>query len=198
MDGVILGPWTHVRASANLNANTQGSTSLPKARKASEISRNLSGAILPRSSQLLTPDGPIPATEAAAVVPPRASTTASTVVSMRLYSSRNVKMSSLHASGVDFTRRELPEWGMPESNKLLAARLKSTREALDLVPAELCKRLKIGANAWSQYESGARRITIPVAIKFCNEYGLTLDWIYRADPSRLPYELRLRLPADVA
>lgn len=107
-------------------------------------------------------------------------------------------MSSLHAKGVDFTSRESPKWDMPESNKSLAARLKMTREALEVTPAEVCKRLKIGANAWSQYESGARRITVQVAIKFCNEYGITLDWIYRADPSRLPYELRMKLPAEVA
>jgi transcriptional regulator with XRE-family HTH domain len=87
---------------------------------------------------------------------------------------------------------------MPESNKSLASRLKTTREALDVKPAEVCKRLKVGANAWSQYESGERRITLPVAIKFCEEYGLTLDWIYRADPSRLPHEVRMKLPPQAA
>lgn len=87
---------------------------------------------------------------------------------------------------------------MPESNKSLANRLKLTREAIGVSPAEVCKRLKVGASAWSMYESGERRITIPVAIKFCSEYGLTLDWIYRADPTRLPYEVRTKLPAEVA
>lgn len=87
---------------------------------------------------------------------------------------------------------------MPESNKSLAHRLKITREALNVKPAEVCKRIKVGANAWSMYESGERRITIPVAIKFCDEFGLTLDWIYRADPSRLPYEIRIKLPPEAA
>jgi len=107
-------------------------------------------------------------------------------------------MSSLHVKGVDFTRCELPKWGMPESNKSLANRLKITRDALGVKPAEVSKRLKVGANAWSMYESGERRITLPVAIKFCTEYGLTLDWIYRADPSRLPHEVRMKLPPEVA
>jgi transcriptional regulator with XRE-family HTH domain len=107
-------------------------------------------------------------------------------------------MSSLHTKRVDFTGRELPKWGMAESNKSLANRLKLTREALDLKPAEVCKVLKVGANAWSQYESGERRITIRVAIKFSEAYGLTLDWIYRADPSRLPHEIRLKLPSTAA
>ena len=87
---------------------------------------------------------------------------------------------------------------MPESNKALSNRLKFTREALGVKPADVCKRLKVGANAWSQYESGERRITLQVAIKFCAEYGLTLDWIYRAEPSRLPHDIRMRLPSEVA
>jgi len=87
---------------------------------------------------------------------------------------------------------------MPESNKSLANRLKITREALGVKPAEVCKRIKVGANAWSMYESGERRITLQVAIKFCSEYGLTLDWIYRADPSRLPHEVRMKLPPEAA
>jgi transcriptional regulator with XRE-family HTH domain len=99
---------------------------------------------------------------------------------------------------VEFTSRELPKWDMPESNKSLANRLKITREALGVKPAEVCKRIKVGPNAWSMYESGERRITLQVAIKFANEYGLTLDWIYRADPSRLPYEVRIKLPPEAA
>ena len=87
---------------------------------------------------------------------------------------------------------------MPESNKSLANRLKITREAIGVKPAEVCKRIKVGANAWSMYESGERRITLQVAIKFCAEYGLTLDWIYRADPSRLPHEVRMKLPHEAA
>ncbi len=146
----------------------------------------------------MTADGPTAATAAVLVGPPKASMTASTELSIPLHSSRNVKMSSLHEVRVDFTSRELPKWVMPESNKSLAHRLKVTREALGVKPAEVCKRIKVGANAWSMYESGERRITLQVAIKFCAEYGLTLDWIYRADPSRLPHEVRMKLPPEAA
>ena len=68
-----------------------------------------------------------------------------------------------------------------------------TREALGIKPADVCKRIKVGRNAWSQYESGERRITLRVAIKFCEEYGLSLDWIYRADPSKLSNDIRLNM-----
>jgi transcriptional regulator with XRE-family HTH domain len=100
--------------------------------------------------------------------------------------------------GVDFTLREPQEYTMPETNKSLAARLKTTRIALGVTPAGVCKILKVGANAWSQYESGERRITVRVAIKFCDAFGLTLDWIFRADPSRLSHEIRMKLPLDAA
>lgn len=189
----------HARASsATLKPKTLGSASIPKARSASVISMKLSGGISPRTRQLTTAEAVTVATAAVLVGPPNASITASTELSMLIDSSRNVKMSSLHATGVDFTVCELPKWPMAESNKSLAKRLKSTREALDLKPADVCKILKVGANAWSQYESGERRITLRVAIKLCEAYGLTLDWVYRADPSRLPHDVRIKLPPEAA
>ena len=64
---------------------------------------------------------------------------------------------------------------------------------LGLTAAELCKAIDVKANRWSQYESGERPITLPVAIAICDEYGLSLDWIYRGDPQRLPHELRIKI-----
>jgi len=199
MVGNVVPFRIHARASsAGLKPKTEGSTSIPIAFSAPWISKKFSGGISPRTRQLTTAEAPTPATKAVLVGPPRAAITVSTDLSIPLHSSRNVKMSRLHASGVDFTICELPKWGMPESNKSLANRLKITREAIGVKPAEVCKRIKVGANAWSMYESGERRITLQVAIKFCAEYGLTLDWIYRADPSRLPHEVRMKLPHEAA
>jgi len=82
---------------------------------------------------------------------------------------------------------------MAETNKSLADRVKLTREALEISAADLCKRLDIDANRWSQYESGKRRITMPVANKLCDEFDLSLDWIYRANPAQLPHALRLKM-----
>lgn len=83
--------------------------------------------------------------------------------------------------------------GMVETNKSLANRVKLTREALDISAADLCKRIKIKENRWSQYESGERRITIDVANRLCDEFNLSLDWIYRANPAQLPHVLRLKM-----
>ena len=82
---------------------------------------------------------------------------------------------------------------MVESSKALANRLKLTREALGISAADLCKRIRIKQNRWSQYESGERRITVEVAMKLCDEFGLSMDWIYRADPAQLPHTLRLKM-----
>lgn len=82
---------------------------------------------------------------------------------------------------------------MPDTLKAMGRRLKITREALELSAAELCKRIDCAPNRWSQYESGKRAITVPVAIALCEEFGLSLDWIYRADPSRIPHEVRIRM-----
>lgn len=83
--------------------------------------------------------------------------------------------------------------GMAESSKSLAHRLKITREALELTAAELCKTIDVKPNRWSQYESGERRITLDVATRLCDEFGLSLDWIYRANPAALPNALRLKI-----
>lgn len=82
---------------------------------------------------------------------------------------------------------------MPEQLKALAKRLRMTREALGLSAADLCKLIDCAPNRWSQYESGKRPITVPVAIAMCDEFGLSLDWIYRADPAKIPHELRLKM-----
>ena len=89
-------------------------------------------------------------------------------------------------------------FAMAESIKTLAGRLKITREALGISAADLCKRIKIKPNRWSQYENGERRITLPVAEKLCEEFGLSLDWIYRANPAQLPNSLRLKMRAQAA
>ena len=87
---------------------------------------------------------------------------------------------------------------MVESSKSLANRLKLTREALEISAADLCKRIDVKQNRWSQYESGERRITTTVAIRMCDEFGLSLDWIYRGDPSSLPHSLRLKMRKTAA
>jgi ribosome-binding protein aMBF1 (putative translation factor) len=119
--------------------------------------------------------------------------TASTDLSMLIDSSQTVKVSSLHATAVESLLHVAFNRRMAETLKSLAARLKTTREALELSAAELCRRIDCKANRWSQYEGGERKITLEVANALCDEFGLSLDWIYRGNPAQLPHALRIKI-----
>jgi DNA-binding XRE family transcriptional regulator len=195
------GRQRHVRASAvaiSLKPKTEGEASLPCAAKALRTIVKLPCDIRPLFTQLLTAGAVTPTSDATAAFPPKAFTTSSTELSMPLKCSRNVNLSSLHGLAVEkrlpvrFTRH------MRQSTKVLAKRLETTRLALEMSAADLCKRIDIKPNRWSQYESGERRITEAVAIALCEEFALTLDWIYRGDPSHLPHALRLKMKPAAA
>jgi len=47
-------------------------------------------------------------------------------------------------------------------------------------------RANLKPNRYSQYETGVQALTIDAALTICNEYGISLDWLYRGDRSRLP------------
>ena len=45
----------------------------------------------------------------------------------------------------------------------------------------------------------ARALTIDAAQKLCDEYGVTLDWLYRADRSMVPHRLAIEItPTEAA
>ena len=81
---------------------------------------------------------------------------------------------------------------MVQPLKVVAKRLILTRDALNRTAAEICREIGCKPNRWSQYESGERRITLEIAERLCDKYGLTLDWIYRGDPSGLPQRLDIK------
>jgi transcriptional regulator with XRE-family HTH domain len=68
-------------------------------------------------------------------------------------------------------------------------RLRYTRRALGVNQREFATRAKLKANRYSQYETGARALSIEAALRICNEYGISLDWLYRGDRSNLPHKL---------
>src|SRR5215467_14129007 len=73
----------------------------------------------------------------------------------------------------------------------IAARLLHTREALGLNQREFAMRAGLKPKRYSQYETGVRTVTIDAALRICGEYGLSLDWLYRGDRSRLPHYLAI-------
>lgn len=69
----------------------------------------------------------------------------------------------------------------PASSAEIGARLAMTRRSLGATQAEMAKLMGSVTNgqAWSNYESGRRCISIGHALELCRTCGLTLDWIYQ-------------------
>lgn len=194
--GDVLRPihWSHP-----LMPKIAGSASLPRRAKASAKTRKCSAGIIPLVFQLYGAGDVTPASSAAALMPPTAASTSSTEVtrsaasSIPPYSSQAVNMSSLHVTAVEIGRFVGFKVPMPETLKSIGRRLGETRAALDLTAAEICRLINCKPNRWSQYEKGDRKITLEIANKLCDQFGLTLDWIYRANPANLPLNLAIKL-----
>ena len=77
----------------------------------------------------------------------------------------------------------------PTSPEAIGLRLALTRKALGMTPGVFATNADIPKNTYSQYESGTRVPALPFAIRLCDRFELTLDWIYRGDPSGLKYTL---------
>ena len=54
-------------------------------------------------------------------------------------------------------------------------------------------RANLKPNRYSQYETGVRPLTIDAALRICDEYGVSLDWLYRGDRAQLPYHLAIEI-----
>ena len=163
--------------------------SLDQVRASLKPKTDRSGGISPRDRQLLTAEGQVPASAAILVGPPRALMTASTELSIPLHTSRNVKMSSLHAKGIVTKCESGKNALMTRSLPDVCHRLVATQ------PAELSRQSHIPANQWTQFTEPKykRRITMAAAYKLKDAFGITLEWIFDGDKSRLPHEIANKL-----
>lgn len=89
---------------------------------------------------------------------------------------------------------------MSRSTKDVKLRLQATQDALGISAADLCRETGIKPNQWSQYLSldTKRRITVTAVYKLKDKYGVTLEWVYDADPTKLPSDLRAALRSKAA
>jgi len=71
----------------------------------------------------------------------------------------------------------------------VARRLTSARLALGLDQQQFGTRAGLSQPQYNQFDKGKRLLTLAAAMKLCDAYNLTLDWLYRGDPSNLPYKL---------
>ena len=100
----------------------------------------------------------------------------------------HMRLTSQNANGVD----------MPVTPKTIGRRLLRTRQALKLSQAEFCRQSGVERNLYNPCEKDRRRITIGVAMRIRDRYGVTLDWIYVGDPHALPSDLYHQLVASAA
>jgi transcriptional regulator with XRE-family HTH domain len=77
---------------------------------------------------------------------------------------------------------------MPSQKEVIetAARLRQARAATGLNQTQFAKKIGITAHRYNQYESEKRPLTIDVANRICDEFGFTLDWLYRGHTTLLP------------
>ena len=76
----------------------------------------------------------------------------------------------------------------------IAHRMKLLRLATGLSAADFARKTGMTRAMWHNIETGFSRIGIDAAMKLCDKYHITLDWICRGhDASRLPRGLAKRL-----
>lgn len=81
----------------------------------------------------------------------------------------------------------------PAWKKAVGARIVEGREALGRTQANVAKALGISPQRLSNYETGSRPLDIELASKLCDNFGLTLDYLYRGQLYGLPRELADRI-----
>lgn len=79
--------------------------------------------------------------------------------------------------------------------KAIGERLLLTRQALGLAQRDFADRAGLAANTYNQYETGKNVPALDRAHALCDAYAITMDWIYRGDPSSLRYELASAIKA---
>lgn len=75
----------------------------------------------------------------------------------------------------------------------VARRLVLTRTALGLDQQEFGTRAGLSQPQYNQFEKGKRRLSLTAALHLCDTYNVTLDWLYRGDPSNLPHRLAVAI-----
>ncbi len=72
------------------------------------------------------------------------------------------------------------------SPEYVAKRLQLFRKSLGMRQVDLARELGWSQQKWGQWEKGRRIPNIPDMIELAERYGVTLDYVYRGDMSRLP------------
>src|SRR5262245_33763970 len=79
----------------------------------------------------------------------------------------------------------------------VGTRLALTRTALGYTTTTMCRMMGSASHgsAYSNYESGIRRISLDHALELCRRCRLTLAWIYQGELDTLPADIRNKILA---
>lgn len=72
----------------------------------------------------------------------------------------------------------------------IGERLELTRNILGVSQTEFAGTASIASNTYSQYKTGTATPNLENANRLCDQWQLTLDWIYRGDASGLQPDLQ--------
>lgn len=70
-------------------------------------------------------------------------------------------------------------------------RLRALPDAFGITDAELCKRIHISPTRWANYVApdGKRKLPVDIAAALCDEFHVTMDWIYRGRAALIAPEI---------
>lgn len=159
----------------------------PRSTASVTISAHRSEGIRPRERQLETTGGSTASASASSEVPPKASMTESGVMPSQIFTFCEAVNHHVMAIAAPDLAGHDPD--MAKRYAQIGKRLIAVRQALGISQAELCRQIKCQPNRWNQYESGERRITVPISVRLADTYGASMDWVYRGDPRGLTQEL---------
>lgn len=72
------------------------------------------------------------------------------------------------------------------SKAAVARRLELTRTFFSLSQKDFAARADLSPSAYNHIEVARTYPSVETAIRICDAYQITLDWIYRGEPSGLP------------
>lgn len=88
----------------------------------------------------------------------------------------------------------MPKTKKPDEFKNEAGhRLAKAERATGLTARAICDAINCQENTWSQWKSGKSPPELLAMIRFCDKYGMTLDWIYRGVPWGLTAAIAQRI-----
>jgi plasmid maintenance system antidote protein VapI len=159
----------------------------------STMAAQRTGGMYPRVRQLLTTGGSTPIPSATAVVPPRSAMMSFTDIPEPYFT--KCEAVKPHVLSSDFSADSLASSGVPKALDQIALRLLTLRAWRNLSQKDFCAEIDVGTNNYSPFENAKRRIPLEIAFKLVDQYGITLDWIYRGDmrgmTGQMQAELRL-------